>query len=478
MKNWNQTSGLVGAFVIALLIASCGDSTPRDQDVSFETRPNVILIMTDDLGFGDLGSYGQGVIQTPNLDMLAEEGMSFTNFYAGSTVCAPSRSVLMTGLHTGHTHIRGNKEIKPMGQEPLLDSVITVAELMKSAGYKTGLVGKWGLGAPESEGHPNNQGFDYFFGYLGQRHAHNYYPEYLFRNDERVPLEGNVLPEPKRGDGAGEAIEKITYSHDVIAQDALDFIDRNSSDPFFLFLSLTIPHVNNEAEDGMEVPEYGMYEDKDWPRQEKGKAAMITRMDWDIGRIIGRLQDHGIQENTIVIFTSDNGPHSEGKVDPEFFNSNGALRGIKRDLYEGGIRVPLIVWAPGKIMANSKSDHISYFPDIMPTLANLAGAKISHPIDGIDMTATLTSTGVQNNHDHLYWEFYQNYQNQTKQAVRMGRWKAIRTPMYTGKVELYDLQNDPSELVDIAEQNPAIIERARETFDLAHTPSQIWTVSK
>jgi len=450
--------------ILALLMfaVACGsegitDSSDDFQDDATADRPNIILIMTDDLGYADLGSYGQKVIKTPNLDQLAEEGMRFTNFYSGSTVCAPSRSTLMTGHHTGRTHIRGNKEIKPMGQEPLLDSVITMAEVMKTAGYRTGLVGKWGLGAPESEGHPNNQGFDYFFGYLGQRHAHNYYPEYLFRNSDRVELEGNVMPEPKRGDGAGEATSKVTYSHDVIADEAIQFVERNKDNPFFLFLSLTIPHVNNEAEDGMEVPDYGMYAEEDWPRQEKGKAAMITRMDYDVGRLIGRLEDLNLGENTIVIFTSDNGPHSEGLVDPEFFDSNGQLRGIKRDLYEGGIRVPMIAWAPGKIASNQESDHIAYFPDLLPSFAKIAEAAVPEGINGIDFTPTLFADGQQQEPEYLYWEFYRNGANQTKQAVRMGKWKAIRAPMFTGLIELYNLENDASESENIAESNPQIV---------------------
>ena len=278
-----------------LSVSGCQPSAPKPP-------PNIILIVADDLGYGDLGSYGQAQIQTPNLDQLAAEGIRFTNFYAGSTVCAPSRAVLMTGIPVGQNEIRGNKEVRPMGQHPLKENTITLAEVLKSQGYTTGLIGKWGLGGPESEGEPNKQGFDYFFGYLGQRHAHNFYPEFLFRNTERVQLAGNILPEPKREDGAGQAIQKSLYSHDVIASEALSFVESNADGPFFLLLTLTIPHANNEAGDeGMEVPEYEPYVDASWPEPQKGLASMITRMDRDIGRLLDSLEEQNIgSENTLI----------------------------------------------------------------------------------------------------------------------------------------------------------------------------------
>ena len=309
-------------------------------------KPNIIFILCDDLGYGDLGCYGQKMIKTPCIDKMASEGLKFTQHYAGSTVCAPSRCVLMTGLHTGHAYIRANRETKPMGQTPLPADTVTVASLLKRAGYKTALIGKWGLGGPGSTGEPRRQGFDYFFGYLCQRHAHNYYPEFLFRNEKRVPLPGNVVGEKwrKRGDGAGVAVKRTTYSHDLFIREALSFIEKNRNGPFFLYLALTIPHANNEAgRNGMEVPELEPYtKGTDWPSPQKAHASMITRMDRDVGKILKRLRELGIHKKTVVFFSSDNGPHAEGGANPKFFRSAGPLRGFKRDLYEGGIRVPFI----------------------------------------------------------------------------------------------------------------------------------------
>ena len=328
--NRREAISTMGLGAGALAFGGCGGQTAA-------AKPNIIYILADDLGYGDLACYGNTMIRTPNLDRMATEGMRFTQHYAGSTVCAPSRCSLMTGLHTGHAYIRGNSEVQPMGQEPLPPETVTVAEVLKEAGYRTALIGKWGLGGPDSTGIPNHQGFDYFYGYLCQRHAHNYYPAFLFRNEERVPL-ANVV-ENDRQDGAGEAIKKVEYSHDLIMKEALDFIEREQDSPFFLYLACTIPHANNEAgERGMEVPSDEPYTNEDWPQSQKNKAAMITRMDRDIGTLLTRLAEYGIDRNTVVIFTSDNGPHREGGADPAFLDSNGPLRGIKRDLYEGGIQ--------------------------------------------------------------------------------------------------------------------------------------------
>ena len=300
---------------------------------SAATRPpNVVMIYCDDLGYGDLGCYGQQTIQTPNLDRMAAGGMIFTDHYSGTCVCAPSRCSLMTGFHTGHTYIRGNSEVQPMGQLPLPAETVTLPKLLKQAGYTTALIGKWGLGGPDSTGTPNRQGFDYFFGYLCQRHAHNYYPEFLFRNDERVPLGNEVKPV---NPPSGVATRRVQYSDDLFSAAAFDFIKRNRRRPFFLYLAYTIPHANNEAgNDGMEVPSYGPYANEDWPRPQKGYAAMITRMDADIGKLFARLKALGLDEKTLVLFSSDNGPHKEGGADPEFFDSSGDLRGQKRDLYD------------------------------------------------------------------------------------------------------------------------------------------------
>lgn len=457
------------------MVAACAGERPAEVAAPEPQRPpNIILIVADDLGYGDLGSYGQQQIRTPHLDQMAAEGLRFTQFYAGSTVCAPSRSVLMTGQHTGHTYIRGNKEHQPMGQEPLPDSVFTLAELMQAAGYTTGLIGKWGLGGPGTSGIPTRQGFDSFFGYLGQRHAHNYYPTFLFRDETRVPLR-NRLPEPMRPDGAGHAIEKHEYSHDLFANEALQFIEQHQEGPFFLFLALTIPHANNEAGDeGMEVPSYEPYAETDWPLPVKGSAAMITRMDRDVGRLLDHLHTLGLANNTLVLFTSDNGPHAEGGNDPAFFDANGPLRGIKRDLYEGGIRVPLIAWQPGTVPAGATSDHISYVGDFMRTFSDLTQTDLpqADALDSISMLPTLQGQATaQETHDYLYWEFYEGG---SAQAVRQGPWKAVRSPMKTGGIELFNLDDDLSEANNIAEQHPAVSAQMAALMDAAHRPSPLW----
>ncbi len=453
---------------------ACVSGLAAPHTANAADKPNIIYIMADDLGYGDLGCYGQKEIRTPNIDRLAAEGMRFTDHYAGSTVCAPSRCSLMTGLHTGHTYIRGNRAAKPMGQEPLLPGTVTVARLLKQAGYTTALVGKWGLGGPGSAGHPNRQGFDYFFGYLCQRHAHNYYPEFLFRNGEQVPLAGNVV-DNDRGDGAGEATEKVTYSHDVIAGEALSFIEGHKDEPFFLYYSPTIPHANNEAGDhGMEIPSDEPYSDRDWPQQQKNHAAMITRLDRDIGTLMERLKTLGIDGRTLVFFTSDNGPHREGGADPDFFDSNGPLRGIKRDLYEGGIRVPFIARWTGTITPGTVTGHISAFWDFLPTACEVAGVITPPGIDGISyLPALMGNEAGQRKHEYLYWEFHEGASS--KQAVRRGNWKAVRLRP-SGPIELYDLSSDIGETVDIAGRYEDVVWGMRYLMDQARTPSQFWAL--
>ncbi len=434
-------------------------------------RPNIIFILADDLGYGDLGCYGQRHIRTPNLDRLAAGGMRFTDHYAGSTVCAPSRCCLMTGLHTGHTYIRGNREVKPMGQEPLPEETVTVAGLLKQAGYSTALIGKWGLGSPGSAGVPNSQGFDYFYGYLCQRHAHNSYPEYLFRNAETVLLEGNRLAEPRRPDGAGVAVDKARHSHDLFTGEALAFVERSKDKPFFLYLAYTIPHANNEGGDqGMEVPTDEPYSERDWPQQQKNHAAMITRMDRDIGTLMSRLKELGIDEKTLVIFSSDNGPHREGGADPTFFDSNGSLRGIKRDLYEGGIRVPMIARWPGKIKEGAVTGHVSAFWDFLPTAVEVAGMDAPEGIDGISYLPTLLGE-KQREHEFLYWEFHEG--QASKQAVRMGKWKALRHSP-AAPVEIYDLSTDIGENHNLAADHPDIVKRVETCLKTARTESELW----
>jgi arylsulfatase A-like enzyme len=457
-----------------------------------QTRPpNIIFIQADDLGYGDLSVYGQRKFKTPNIDRLAAEGMRFTQYYAGSTVCAPSRSALMTGLHTGHTRIRGN------ARYPLLPEDLTVAEVLKSApaaqaaqarGYRTALIGKWGLGEAETTGVPNRQGFDYFFGYLNQRHAHNYYPTFLWRNEERVQLR-NVVPDEDR-EGAGISTNRVDYTHDLVAEEALQFIEKYGKDeivggapsmplmrkarPFFLYLAFTIPHANNEAKSkGMEVPDLGEFANTDWPDQEKAKAAMITRMDRDVGRLIWTLKKLGIDDKTIVFFTSDNGPHREGGADPDFFDSNGPLRGIKRDMYEGGIRVPMIARWPKRIKAGSKSDQVWAHWDFLPTVAEIAGVKPPADIDGISMVNALLGRR-QRSHEFLYWEFHERG---FAQAVRMGDWKAVRKSP-DSPLELYNLKKDIGEQNDVAAKHPDVVKKIEEYLKTARTESELWPIKK
>ncbi|MCO8121984.1 arylsulfatase [Stieleria sp. TO1_6] len=463
-----------------LLLGWNGTATSAER----AQHPNIVFILVDDLGYGDLGCYGQQLIQTPRLDQMAAEGMRFTDFYAGNTVCAPSRSVLMTGQHMGHTHVRGNASGPDMSKQSLRDQDVTVAEVLQDAGYETGLCGKWGLGdeAPGGrEGLPRRQGFDFSYGYLNQVHAHNYYPEFLWRNETKSPLRNVVQRADKSYGGftGGWATKKVDYSHDLIAEEALGFIDQaaaESNKPFFLYLSLTIPHANNEASggtgNGQEIPDFAPYADKDWSDQDKGQAAMITRMDGDVGRLLDRLDELGIANDTVVMFSSDNGPHDEGGHDTERFDPAGPLQGMKRDLYEGGIRVPLIVRWPGTTPAGTTSDHISYFGDLMASAAELAGVKCPDHTDSISFVPTITGHPDQQvDHEYLYWEFYEQG---GKQAVRAGKWKAIRMPWQTGATELFDLSQDIGEATDLASENPGTVKRLEAMMDQAHTEHPNW----
>jgi len=423
--------------------------------------PNIVFILADDLGYGDLGCFGQQQIRTPHLDQLAREGMRLTSFYAGSTVCAPSRCTLMTGLHTGHCLVRGNRRVNLRPED------LTVAEVLKQAGYTTALCGKWGLGQENTTGLPTRQGFDFFYGYLDQGHAHNYYPTYLIKNEARVSLP-NVVPNEGRM-GRGVASKKVAYSHDLIMEEALQFVERSHQQPFFLYLALTIPHANNEAkEKGMEVPTLGEYADRDWPEPEKGRAAMISYMDDDIGRLLAQLDELGVADDTVVIFSSDNGPHSEGGSKREFFNSAGIYRGGKRHLYEGGVRVPTIVRWPGVVKPGSQSDHPGAFWDFLPTAAEIAGVEAPEDIDGLSFLPTLQGK-VQPQHPYLYWEFHEYGKIQ---SLRFGRWKALRG---LGKrVLLYDLAVDPREENEIAHLEPEVVARAEAYFEEARGPSEEW----
>jgi arylsulfatase A-like enzyme len=403
------------------------------------SRPNILFILADDLGYGDLGCYGQKKIATPNLDHLASEGVRFTQAYAGSTVCAPSRCALMTGLHTGHGRIRGNDR---SGLQP---TDTTIASLLKRAGYATGLVGKWGLGAACSPGVPNRQGFDYFFGYLDQRHAHTYYPTSMWENEAEFFLDRNF------GD------HRTQYSQDLFTERALRFLDQHKSEPFFLYLAYTTPHANNEltreSGNGMQVPSDAPYSDRDWPQPDRNFAAMVTRLDRDVGAILARLKHHSLDSNTLVIFASDNGPHREGGNHPEFFGSSGPLRGIKRDLYEGGIRVPAIARWPGVVPAGRSSDQVWAFWDFLPTSCELAGISAPQNLDGVSIAPALKGKSLAER-PPLYWEFHEKG---FFQAVRIGDWKGVRRQSIRGPIELYDLASDLGESADVASSHPDIV---------------------
>lgn len=419
-------------------------------------RPNIILILADDLGYGDLGSYGQRFIRTPNLDRMAREGARFTQFYAAAPVCAPSRASLLTGLHQGHAYIRGN-----MGRGgeriPLRPRDATVAEVLKGAGYRTAVVGKWGLGEPGTSGIPNRKGFDYFFGYLNQNHAHNYYPDYLWRDEARV------------------TVPVGTYSHDLFTREALDFIRRERAAPFFLYLAYTVPHANNELTrrtgNGMEVPTDAPYTGEGWSPQQRNYAAMVTRMDADVGKIFALLKELNLDDDSVVIFSSDNGPQDvqEGGYDLHLFDSNGPFRGLKRDLYEGGIRDPFIVRWPGKVKPGRVSDYVCAGWDFLPTLAAIAGAKAPAGIDGVSMLpAILGQRPPERN--YLYWEFHEGG---FAQAVRRGRWKAVKHGT-GGAVELYDLQTDIGEKQNVAGAHPDLVKRIAEAMRREHVESENW----
>ena len=448
-------------------------STAAASAADIDRPPNIIIILADDLGYGDLGCYGQKVTQTPKLDHMAADGLKFTQFYAGSTVCAPSRCVLMTGLHTGHARVRGNGSD---AQSSLTDKDVTVASMLKRAGYATALCGKWGLGAavPGNQGLPNDQGFDFFYGYLSQVHAHNYYPDFLWRNKEREELQ-NVL-KAKPHSLRSISTKKVQYSPDLVRDEALKFVKEHRDQPFFLYWATTIPHANNELKyatgNGEEVPDLGIYADRPWSEQDKGQAAIITRLDSDVGRLFDLLRDLSIDDNTLVLFTSDNGSQHEGGQNTKHFDPSGPLRGFKRDLYEGGIRVPLIARWPGKVPAGTVSDHISYFGDVFATLAELTKQPSPQKLDSISILPTLEGQPAkQKEHDYLYWEFYEQG---TKQAVRAKNWKAIRMPMITGKTELYDLATDIGETKDVAGKHPDVVKRLEHLMDESHVPDPNW----
>lgn len=436
-------------------------------------KPNIIFILADDLGMYELGCYGQQKIRTPSIDKMAAEGMRFTQFYTGNAVCAPSRCVLLTGKHAGHAYIRSNSEVKPEGQQPIPADTITVAELLKAKGYATGATGKWGLGPMDSDGSPLKQGFDMFFGYNCQRHAHNHYPSWLWKNDKKVVLEGN-----NDGD-TGK-----TYSHDEMEREGLDFIKANKDKPFFLYMPFTVSHLALQVPDDSLAEYKGKWEEipykgKAYRHHETPRAcyaAMVTRLDRSVGRVIDLLKQLKLDENTIVFFSSDNGPIDKlAGTDSTFFGSLGNLRGMKGSLYEGGIRTPFIARWPGHIKAGTTSDLPAYFADVLPTLCEIAQSDTPKDIDGVSIVPTLLGKGEQKKHEFLYWEF-SGYGGQ--QAVHMGDWKAVRQNLQKGlsATELYNLKDDPSEKTDLAAKNPEMLMKAEKIMKEQHVASMLFPI--
>jgi len=436
-------------------------------------RPNIVFFLCDDLGSGDLSCLGSRDIRTPNIDALFARGTRLARHWSGCAVCAPSRCVLMTGRHPGHAVVRSNREVKPEGQAPMPEGTVTLARLLREAGYATGGFGKWGLGAPESPSDPVACGFDLFFGYNCQAHAHYHYPTYLWRNDRRVNYPDNAIKTGKR------------HSHDLFEQEALTFLDTNRERSFFLFLPLTIPHVSIQAEASWLTPYEGKWDDPAYngkkgylphPNPRAGYAAMITRMDQTVGRILEWLKQNNRDRDTLVLFTSDNGAtHDVGGADTEFFRSVGDLRGRKGSVYEGGLRVPLIARWTGVIKPESVSSRPCYFPDVLPTVMDVVGAseRIPAGVDGLSLLPTLRGKSIQKEHDYLVWEFA-GYGGQ--QAIRMGNWKGIRRQLVKGpaRLELYDLALDPSEKEDVASRHPDVVRKLETVLAREHTPSTLF----
>lgn len=444
--------------------------TPPSQD----RPPNIIFILADDLGYGELGSYGQTKIKTPALDRMAAEGMRFTDFYCGNAVCAPSRCVLMTGKHAGHAWVRDNREAPPEGQTPLPADAVTIAELLKAKGYSTAAIGKWGLGGPGSTGDPNRHGFDLYYGVNCQRVAHNHYPTYIYRNAERIELPGN--------DGT---LKGKQYSHDLLEKESLDFIRSHAEKPFFLYLPFLIPHVALQVPDDSLQEYKGLWEETPYtgnhgylphPTPRAAHAAMITRMDRSVGRILGLLETLKIDRETLVMFSSDNGSIDlAGGHDLAFFQANGPLRSEKGYLYEGGIRIPCLARWPGHIAPGSVSRVPATFYDLLPTWGTLGGATLPRDLDGRNLVPVLTGSSTTPPHEFLYWEF-SGYGGQ--QAVRLRDWKGVRVNLLKGQgqLELYDLSKDVGERENVADRNPEIVAQIREIMKREHTPSAIFPI--
>lgn len=488
------------------LFSSCSDEKSKSDDV----RPNIIFILADDLGYGELGCYGQEKIETPNIDQLAKEGIRFTQHYSGAPVCAPARCVLLTGKHSGHAYVRGNDEwgsrgevwsYKAMiadstleGQRPMPSNTQTLAKLLKTAGYHTGMIGKWGLGAPHTESIPTKMGFDYFLGFNCQRQAHTYYPVHLYENENRIYLNNDTIaPHTSLVEGANPLSPQSyanfhlnDYAPDIMFDGMMGFIDKNKERPFFFYWASPIPHLPLQAPKAWVDYYVKKFGEEDPYLGDKGYfpnrypnatyAAMISYLDERVGQLVEKLKEEGIYENTVIVFTSDNGPSYASGVDAEFFNSAAPFKNdygfTKGFVHEGGIRVPMIVNWPKKMTQASSSDHISSFIDMMPTLCSLAQVDTPEAVDGISLLPTLLNQEEQLQHEYLYWEF-PGYNGQ--QAIRWGDWKGIRKNIQNGNldIELYDLQNDLREETNVASKYPEIITKMEEMMKESHIPAQI-----
>lgn len=425
-------------------------------------RPNLIFILSDDLAQGDVGAYGQKLIQTPHLDRMAREGTRYTQAYCGTTVCAPSRTSLMTGLHMGHSPIRANREVQPEGQKPLPAGTVTVAQILKSAGYAATCAGKWGMGMFDSTGSPLKVGFDHFFGYNCQRHAHSYFPTYLYNDDQRFELPGNDGNKKVEGKGA-------VYAQDLIANETLKFVKANQHKPFFLFYAITLPHGT------FQINDQGIYRDKPWTEVQKNYAAMVTRLDRDVGRLLDLLRELGLDRNTLVMFAGDNGPsfNPDSEIGKLFDQTmGGKLRGFKRSMYEGGLRQAAFAWWPGTVPAGRVSDEPWAFWDFLPTCAELAGAKIppGTKTDGLSLASFLKG-GPAPKRDHFYWELHEG--GGTIQAARFGDWKAVRNGP-SQPIELYDLKTDAAERRDLAKDKPDLVAKAESLLKAAREDHPDW----
>jgi arylsulfatase A len=453
--------------------------------VSGQQKPNIIFILADDLGYASLGCFGQQKIKTPNLDRLAAEGMKLTNFYTNS-ICAPSRTSFITGLHSGHSLVRDNHELggfedsTEFGQMPLAANTHTIATMLKGAGYTTAAFGKWGLGGPNSSGVPWKQGFDFFYGYLDQKQAHNYYPNHLWKNDQRIPFEGFVSSahqtfkgtDPNDGD-AYKSYKGKVYSNDTITGEAIRFIQSNRAKPFFMYMAYTLPHMALQVPDKYLEPYLGKFDEQPYikggyvPHQypRSAYAAMISLLDAYVGRLVTELKAQHLDKNTLIIFTGDNGAATGGGADPDYFNTSGVFRGRKGTLYEGGIREPFIAWWPGRIKAGMKSDHVATIWDLMPTFAGLAQTQLKGRFDGISFAPLLTGRQQAEYHEFLYWEIHAAMGGM--QAVRFGDWKAVIKGTHTSpapSIELYNLAEDMSETKDVSAAQPNVIARAKRYF--------------